>query len=54
MAEAGRDVKEQSNTVKVQFYYTQAFEDVTSDISGHVATLLAGANTVYANSNVSK
>ena len=55
MEEEDNDVsggRSQSNTVHVMFYYTQEFADVTTDIPGHVATLIAGANTVYENSDV--
>ena len=56
VAEEGDDSdsggRSQSNTVHVMFYYTQEFADVTTDIAGHVATLIAGANTVYENSDV--
>ena len=56
VAEEGEDSdsggRSQSNTVHVMFYYTYQFEAVTPDIPGHVATLLAGANAVYVNSNV--
>ena len=39
-------------TISVVVYYTKQFEEITSNINGHVAALIDGANAAFRNSNM--
>lgn len=49
---ASLDRQEETQTLSVQFYYTDEFADVTSDPVAYIQGLVDSANTVYSKSNV--